>query len=145
MDREQFIKACDESLKAVRNEFSFNQEKMSYTLGISKKTLVEIEKGRSSLGWSGSVTLCSLFGESAALSELFGGDIIAVIRTIAFEGGEPNYRHAHSARVWWHKVFEKDGFRIEQNRVSQHYRLLSPDNSVLASSFDISDLTKLLS
>lgn len=144
MERERFVSACDENLKSVRTEFSFNQEKMAYILGISKKTLVEIEKGRSSLGWSGSVTLCSLFSGSAVLISVFGENLADVMRNIAFESGEPSYRRANATRVWWHKRFEKDGYIIEQNIVSQHYRLLSPDNSVLASSFDMNELTKLL-
>jgi DNA-binding XRE family transcriptional regulator len=50
MDRKQFIEICDSKLKMIRIEFSYSQEKMALILGISKKTLVEIEKGRSSLG-----------------------------------------------------------------------------------------------
>ena len=143
MDRSGFIKACDTNLKAVRTEFSFNQEKMAYILGISKKTLVEIEKERSSLGWSGSVTLCSIFHESSVLNETFG-DVFSLIHEIAFENSEPNYRKANTTRIWWHTVSEKKGFIIEQNIVSQHYRLVAPDNSILASSFDLDDLLKLI-
>ena len=144
MKRDEFIKACDSNLKAVRTEFSFNQEKMAYVLGLSKKTLVEIEKGRSSLGWSGSVTLCSLFDKSSVLAEVFKGSAISLIHEIAFEDSEPDYRRANTTRVWWHTVTEKNGFIIEQNIFSQHYRLVAPDNSILASSFDLDDLTKLL-
>ncbi len=144
MTREQFINACDSNLKAVRTEFSFNQEKMAYILGISKKTLVEIEKERSSLGWTGSVALCSIFQQSSVITELFGGEALNIIRDIAFENSEPNYRRANTTRIWWHTVAEKNGYIIEQNIVSQHYRLIAPDNSILASSFDIGELTKLL-
>lgn len=144
MTREQFINACDGNLKAVRTEFSFNQEKMAYILGISKKTLVEIEKGRSSLGWTGSVALCSIFQQSSVITELFGGEASGIIREIAFENSEPNYRHANTTRIWWHTVTEKNGYIIEQNIVSQHYRLIAPDNSILASSFDLGELTRLL-
>ena len=143
MKRDEFIKACDSNLKAVRTEFSFNQEKMAYVLGLSKKTLVEIEKGRSSLGWSGSVTLCSVFSESSVIRNLFQ-DPSEVIRAIAFDGSEPAYRHANTTRIWWHTISEKNGFVIEQNIVSQHYRLVAPDNSILASSFDIDELTMLI-
>ena len=117
---------------------------MAYILGLSKKTLVEIEKERSSLGWSGSVTLCSIFFESRVLNEIFSENPLSVIRKIAFENSEPNYRRANTTRVWWHTVLEKNGFIIEQNIVSQHYRLIAPDNSILASSFDMDDLLKIL-
>ncbi len=116
---------------------------MAYTLGLSKKTLVEIEKGRSSLGWSGSVTLCSLFQKSSVICEMFG-DVLPLIHRIAFEESEPSYRRANQTRVWWNTIKEKNGFVIEQNIISQHYRLVAPDNSILASSFDIDDLEKLI-
>ena len=51
MTKKEFAAALDSALKAVRKEYGFTQEKMAAVLGISKKTLVEIEKGRSSLGW----------------------------------------------------------------------------------------------
>ena len=144
MDREDFIRVCDESLKAVRNEYSINQEKMAYILGISKKTLVEIEKGRSSLGWSVSVTLCTLFEQSSVIVTAFGGRASAVILSIAFDSSEPEYRRAHTTRIWWNTVLEKNGMVIEKNIVSQHYRLVSQDNRIIASSFDIDDLTNLM-
>lgn len=144
MKREEFIRACDDNLKAVRTEFSFNQEKMAYILGISKKTLVEIEKGRSSLGWSVSVALCSIFAQSNVIREVFGDKALLTISEIAFEDSEPDYRRANTTRIWWHKVYEKNGYIIEQNIVSQHYRLVAPDNSIRASSFDLDELMKLL-
>ena len=144
LDREELIRLCDMNLKAVRSELSFNQEKMAYILGISKKTLVEIEKGRSSLGWTGSVSLCCIFGSTDVIRKLFPDDPTGAVRRIAFEGGEPEYRKAHSTRVWWHTVFQKNGFAIEQNIVSQHYRLVSPDNSILASSFDLDELRRMI-
>ena len=46
MTKKEFAAALDSALKAVRKEYGFTQEKMAAVLGISKKTLVEIEKGR---------------------------------------------------------------------------------------------------
>ena len=47
---------------------------MAHELGISKKTLVGIEKGRSSLGWTGSAALCLLFGDSQTLKNEVADD-----------------------------------------------------------------------
>ncbi|MBQ2846019.1 MAG: helix-turn-helix domain-containing protein, partial [Firmicutes bacterium] len=52
MTREEFIKQIDGQVKLVRTEYGFTQDVMARVVGISKKTLVEIEKGRSSLGWT---------------------------------------------------------------------------------------------
>src|SRR3712207_9282403 len=59
MNRNEFIEKIDSKLKLIRNEKEFSQDKMSEILGISKKTLVQIEKGRASLGWSGAVVVRS--------------------------------------------------------------------------------------
>ena len=61
MTKKEFAATLDSALKAVRKEYGFTQEKMAAVLGISKKTLVEIEKGRSSLGWTGAAA----FAEAA--------------------------------------------------------------------------------
>ena len=47
MTRETFISEMDRHVKLVRTEYGFTQDVMAKVLGISKKTLVEIEKGRS--------------------------------------------------------------------------------------------------
>lgn len=144
LDREEFVTVCNSKLKLVRTEFSFSQEKMALMLGISKKTLVEIEKGRSSLGWSGSVVLCSVFSESQVLFDAFSADPIEIVHIIAFENSEPNYKQANTFRIWWQTVTQNDNYIIEQNIVSQHYRLLTKDCKVIASSFDVEDLKKLM-
>lgn len=77
MTREAFILLCDRKEKLVRNELGLSQEKMSALLGLSKKTLVEIEKWRSSLGWQGAVTLCTLFQNTREIALTFGTDIPA--------------------------------------------------------------------
>ncbi len=144
MDRDEFIAICNNKLKFVRTEFSFSQEKMALMLGISKKTLVEIEKGRSSLGWSGSVVLCSVFCQSQILNDTFNTSPQEIIHMIAFEKSEPDYRQANTTRIWWKTILENDKYIIEQNIVSQHYRLLTHDCKVVASSFNIDDLKDLM-
>ena len=51
MDRREFISEINGMLKLVRTEYGLTQEKMADVLGISKKSLVESEKGRRPLGW----------------------------------------------------------------------------------------------
>ena len=85
MDRNTFVAQIDAQLKLVRTEFELTQEKMALILGISKKTLVEIEKGRSSLGWSGAVTLCTLFADSRVLQNAYGGELSDMLRALAFQ------------------------------------------------------------
>jgi DNA-binding XRE family transcriptional regulator len=69
MEKKQFIKLLDEKLKLIRTEYGLSQDKMAAILGISKKTLIEIEKNRKSLGWTNSVALASIFSDSTILRD----------------------------------------------------------------------------
>ncbi|MCL2514158.1 MAG: transcriptional regulator [Oscillospiraceae bacterium] len=146
MDKKQFIEICDRNVKLIRAEYSYSQEKMSSILGLSKKTLVEIEKGRSSLGWTGSAALCAIFGGSEALNGAFeasGGKPADILLSIAFEGGGEARRKTTGSRIFWQNVRESEGYTIQLNAISQHYRLLDPGGKRIASSLDIDDLIDL--
>lgn len=143
MTREEMIARSDQLVKLVRTEYSFNQEKMALILGVSKKTLVEIEKGRSSLGWTGSVAFCTLFADSQVLQGAFGGAPGDLLLELAFQGKEAPPPQIWGNSVWWDTVRENEVCLIQQNTISQHYRLLTKDGRRLASSFDLEDLLDL--
>lgn len=143
MDKKEFIAICDAKVKLVRAEHSLSQDKMALMLGISKKTLVEIEKGRSSLGWTGSVALCSIFGDSETIAEVFGGKPTDMIMALAWNGSEPVYPHTMGGRIWWQTTMSNERYTIQQNILSQHYRLLTADGRRVASSFIMEDLMRL--
>ncbi|MBR5315404.1 MAG: transcriptional regulator, partial [Firmicutes bacterium] len=128
MTRNDFIQKCNDIEKLIRTEFSFSQEKMADILGISKKTLVEIEKGRSSLGWNGSVVLCTLFSDSKVLSSTFGGEPTDIIQALAFASTERTYQKTMGGHVWWREIERKGIYKIQQNIISQHYRILNNDD-----------------
>lgn len=140
MNREDLIARSDQLLKLVRTEYAFTQEKMAQILGLSKKTLVEIEKGRSSLGWTGSVAFCTLFADSQVLQSAFGGTPGDLLLELAFQGKDPPYPQTWGGHVWWQTVRENETYRIQQNMISQHYRLLTKDGRRISSSFDLEDL-----
>ena len=127
----------------MRTEFGFTQEEMAYALGLSKKTLVDIEKERRSLGWTGSLALCLVFQDSEVLAGVFGGQPVEIILALAFEGRPANLPSTINNLPWWSTLYENESFIIQQNIVSQHYRLLTSDGRRVASSFDIDDLIPL--
>ena len=143
IDRSTFISHCDSILKLVRTEYGLTQEEMAYTLGLSKKTLVDIEKERRSLGWMGSAALCLIFQDSEVIAGVFGGQPTDIIMALAFEGKTSHYPRATGRRIWWINLYENTNFCIQQNVISQHYRLLTIDGRRIASSFDLDDLTPL--
>ncbi|MCL2736461.1 MAG: helix-turn-helix domain-containing protein [Propionibacteriaceae bacterium] len=137
--RSQFIAGCDAKLRLVRAEADLTQEEMAYALGISKKTLVDIEKGRRTLGWTGAVALCSVFPASEVISSTFGGPPAAMIPVMAHTD-RPSAPVPPGGNPWWEVVADNGRFVIEQNVISQHYRLLAQDRTKIAASFDIDDL-----
>lgn len=140
MNKEEFIIQCNQIEKLIRTEFSYSQEKMSEILGISKKTLVEIEKGRSSLGWTGSIALCTLFVDSKILSDTFGGEPSDIIQAIAFAHTDRIYPKTMGGHIWWREVETKGNFKIQQNIISQHYRILNAVDERVYSSFDLEEI-----
>ena len=133
MNREEFIREMDTQLKLVRTEYGYTQEMMASILGMSKKTLVEIEKGRSSLGWMGAVAFVSLFSESRILGGLLGGEASDMVKALAFEGQKPRFFPTMGGKVWWQTVETAPKWRIQQNIISNHFRAL--DNQDRRSSF----------
>jgi DNA-binding XRE family transcriptional regulator len=141
VNRESFIALCDSRLKLVRTEFALSQEQMALIVGLSKKTLVDIEKERRSLGWSGSVTFCFLFQDSDVLAGTFGGNPTDVVTALAFDvARRPTYPRVMGSKVWWTTIRESEDYVIQQNAISQHYRLITRDNRRVISSFQIDDL-----
>lgn len=144
MEKEQFITVMDDNIKLIRAEYGLTQEKMAPILGISKKTLVEIEKKRISLGWTGSVALASMFSDSKILNEAIGGSITDVIITIAFRDTQVTYPKTWGGEIWWKTVEEKHGNRIQQNMVSRHYRILDQRNRRLLATYNFEEAKKTL-
>ena len=137
MTKKEFVVQMDASLKSVRKEYGFTQEKMAAVLGISKKTLVEIEKGRSSLGWMGAAAFAAIFSESSILQEAFGGELTDLVEALAFADAVPQYPKTMGGKVWWREIMKKKGFRIQQNLISGHFRLLDKEDHRLMASFEL--------
>ena len=144
MTRETFVTDMDRQVKLVRTEYGFTQDVMAKVLGISKKTLVEIEKGRSSLGWTGAVTLCTIFSGSQVLSGLLGGEAGDMIRALAFRDLKPVYPKTMGGKVWWRFVETRGSYTIQQNLISQHYRALDQEDGRVCSSFDLEEVRRRL-
>ena len=142
MDRKEFTGRADDKLKLVRTEYGYNQEQMANILGISKKTLVQIEKGRSSLGWAGAVTLCTIFERSEVLEAAFGGGALEMIMALAFQDSEPEYPKTMGGKIWWKTLEETEKYKVQQNIVSQHYRILDQHDRRITSSFELQSIKK---
>jgi DNA-binding XRE family transcriptional regulator len=125
-----------EKLRLIRTEAGYTQDKMAEIIGVSKKTLVQIEKGRVLANWSTAVSICALFRETETVQFLFGNEPLEVLETVAREGIDIRKTKTFGGRIWWKVVSKKNGFILQQNILSKHYRILDERNYRIFSSID---------
>ncbi|MCR4688140.1 MAG: helix-turn-helix domain-containing protein [Saccharofermentans sp.] len=145
MERSEFISIMNHKLKLIRTETCLTQEKMADVLGLSKKTLVEIEKGRSSLTWSAAIALAVIFADSDIVSDAFGGDATEVARVIALSGLDVRMpQRTMGGHIWWQNIKEAKGYKIQQNLISRHYRILDAEDHRYFSTFERAEADRRL-
>ena len=142
MTRIEFIKKVDEKVRLIRAEKGYTQDKMAETLGISKKTLVQVEKERGSLGWAVAIAVCIIFSDSEILQLTFGGDVEDIIISLSFSNKERKYIPTLGGRIWWKDIETKSGYTIQQNIISNHYRILDTTHRRICCSFELEYINK---
>ena len=141
MDKELITAIVSAKLKLIRTERGYTQDKMAEVIGLSKKTLVQIEKERTNAGWTTAAAVCALFRNSDILQSALGGDPVevaelAVHKTIS----QPHARDkTMGGRVWWRELDRQKGVRLQQNVISGHYRVLDAEDYRLFSTYDAAD------
>ena len=85
----------------------------------------------------------TLFSESTVLQNTFGGEMSDILKAYAFEQAAPHYPRTMGGRIWWEVTKQGAGWKIQQNYISRHYRLLTADNKHICSSFDAEKLERL--
>jgi DNA-binding XRE family transcriptional regulator len=136
LTREEIIMKVSEKLRLIRTEAGYTQDKMAEIIGVSKKTLVQIEKGRAFAGWSTVVAVCALFRETETVQFLFGNEPLEVLETIAREGIDYRKEKTLGGKLWWREVEKRDRYILQQNIISQHFRIIDEDLYRIYSSFD---------
>ena len=132
-------------IKLIRTEFNLTQEKMADAIGLSKKTLVEIEKGRNSLSWTAAVAAAVIFADSEIIADSFGGETSDLVKVIALNGLDAKLpEKTMGGRVWWQDIKESKGYRIQQNIISRHYRILDAEDRRFFSTFDKKEIENKL-
>lgn len=124
MNREDVIQIASDSIKLVRAENDYTQDKMAELLGISKKTLVQIEKSRILANWTTTIAICALFRNSTTLQNKMGGDPMDFIELTAHDLIISSKEKTMGGYIWWKNLEEHAGYRLQQNMISQHFRIL---------------------
>lgn len=136
MTQDEIVDLLTGKIKLVRTELGYTQDKMADILGISKKTLVQIEKERIKASWTVIVALCALFRNSEILYNSLGGDPLDVMEVVVHEYVAPAKEKTWGGQVWWKEVHEQNDYRLQQNVITQHYRILDKNDHRIYSSFD---------
>ncbi len=106
---------------------------------VFQKTLVQIEKRRTNAGWTNTVAICALFRDSEVLQSSLGDDPLVVIATLAHKNINNTKQKTLGGKVWWKQIQEKGNFRLQQNLISQHYRILDKQDYRWFNSFDLEE------
>lgn len=126
MDRQSFTDLIQMKFKMVRIEAGYTQDTMAQTIGLSKKTLVQIEKERVLPNWTTCVSICSLFRDSEVLNSTFGCDPLKMVQTISRgQSAYPNY--STISDIYWDTLDTKGGYILQSNKVSELYRILDTE------------------
>jgi DNA-binding XRE family transcriptional regulator len=136
LTRDEIIEKVSDKIRLIRMEAEYTQDKMADIIGLSKKTLVQIEKGRVKAGWSTVVTVCALFRDSETVRYLFGDEPLEVLETIAREDIDIRKEKTLGGKVWWREIEKKGGYILQQNIISQHFRILDNQDFRIFSSFE---------
>lgn len=144
MTRDDFVTIVNSKLKLVRTEYGLTQDKMAVILGISKKSLVESEKGRRSISWTEAVALTSIFDKSTILNDALGEDYASMVSALALQDVEISYPSTMGGKIWWREIKSVNGYRIQQNIISNHYRILDDKDRRLLSSFRLEQIEEYL-
>jgi DNA-binding XRE family transcriptional regulator len=134
--RDEIMMKVSEKLRLIRTEAGYTQDKMAEIIGVSKKTLVQIEKGRVHANWSTAVSICALFRETETVQFLFGNEPLEVLETVAREGIDYRKIKTLGGRIWWKVISGKSGYMLQQNILSKHFRILNERHQRIFSSFD---------
>lgn len=144
MEKQQFITLISQKMKLVRTEQDYSQDKMAELLGISKKTLVQIEKGRSEAGWTTVVAFCAIFNRSELIQTILGDEPLYFVQLLTEKNDFVPKDKTLGGKVWWKEIEVRGDFRLQQNIISSHYRILDGEHFRLYSSFDLQDAKKRL-
>lgn len=136
MQARDIVILLSERLRLVRSEYNLTQERMAEILGLSKKTLVQVEKERSLLSWPAAVTLATIFSDSEILKVTLGGEPVELLRTVALANLPAPRERTMGGEMWWNELEIRGNFRLQQNIISGHYRIIDSLNRRWFSSFD---------
>lgn len=127
LTQELFDRMVSEKLKLIRTEAGLTQDRMAEMIGISKKTLVQVEKGRKTLGFTAAALVAVLFRHREMVQSLFGESVLEVVELAAAQSSIRAWYKTMGGKVWWTKVAERERYLLQQHVLTGHYRIIDRD------------------
>jgi len=142
VNKTEFCKMVQNILEDIRKNENMTLEEMALTIGLSKKTLIQIEKNRSLLKWPEAVTFVTIFNETELVKSIFGDEILDIIQSIAILKPPRRQLKTFGGESWWKTLIHKEGFRLQQHKISRHLRILDQENYRVYFTYSKSDAEK---
>lgn len=124
MTKKQLTQITSQSLRLIRNEYHLSQDLFSEMIGITKKTLVQIEKDRAYASWSVVIAVIMLFQDSHILKMNLQDEPSLVLKSIVFDSMALPKSQTMGGKMFWRTLQTKAGFKIQKNYFSGHYRIV---------------------
>jgi DNA-binding XRE family transcriptional regulator len=141
LDRKTFVSMVSGKMRLIRNEYNLNQANMAELIGLSKKTLVQIEKERGLASWTVVLAICALFRESDVLKMIIGDDPLDAALAIAFKDVPTPKEVTGGGLVFWKTVRKEGKFIMQRHVFTGYYRIIDGHFKRWASAFDKTMIT----
>lgn len=132
MDRNYITEIISRKFKLVRTEFEYTQEQMAEVIGVSKKTVVQIEKQRIDCGWTVAVAVCAIFSTSSILQNAMGGIPMDLIYLVSSDGIYYKKNEQVMDLMWWRTEETNKNWTLQQNLIHSHFRLIDSSGKVVS-------------
>ncbi|MFS0788344.1 helix-turn-helix domain-containing protein [Shouchella sp. 1P09AA] len=136
MDRNHAIIIVSRNVRAIRTESQLSENQLANALGITKKSVVQLESGQTRADWTLVCAICAIFQESEVLERLFGGDPLEVIKLLSDEQEKIIRSKTKGGKIWWKNIKSLGRYKLQQNVISQHYRIIDDLDYRLKSTFN---------
>ncbi len=123
MTRYELTRIVSENIKMLRAEYDYSQQEMANAIGLSKKTLIQIEKDRLPLSWTAVCAVCAVFRNSKLLRMTLGGDPTALVETLAHENCYAYEDSENRSFLFWDVLKDDGEYALQKNIISEHYRI----------------------
>ncbi len=139
--KQDLIEKISGSVKLLRAEYNYSQQEMANSIGLSKKTLIQIEKDRLFLSWCATCAVCAVYRTSRQLSMELGEDPVNLVETLAHNDLQSYPESESKNYVFWDVVEESGGYILAKNILTEHYKITGKDGKKYFSSFDLKKIT----